>query len=301
MDREWSAELSESTCLAACRAEGVLLKSPPALIRLGTNAVYRLETPNGPLLGRVSPSDYDPILLTQQIVLATWLDDCGFPTSRPVQTDPTWIAGRATTFWEFLEGEPGAITNRRRLGALLRKFHELTKEYTGELPTWKPLGRLGDRLAAVDTDDSFCDEDRQLLCDWRDRLTAATEALEYVLPPGPLHGDVHSGNVITRNGNLYLIDLDRIARGPREWDLSEIVASRQLFRSSASAVEEFMQGYGWDLCAFYGVETLTQLRALFMTSWLLTLPRTPPVKREIANRMHYWRAPSPEAPVWSPV
>lgn len=265
------------------------------LLRLGTNGVFK----SGQTIVRVSPSDEDERLVQQQIDLAAWLVENGFSTSAPLVDCPRVVEGHLVTAWSFIVGLPGTAVDRRKFGALLRQFHELTNAYTGELPIWEPLGRLAERLDSVPTDESFSETDRRLLCSWRDDLTAAASEMAWELPPGPLHGDVHTGNLIVTS-TPYLVDLDRIATGPREWDLTQQAASVDRFGASPSDLAEFLAGYEWDLLAWPKHHDLVRLRLLFMTSWLLTLPRTAAVKGEIQNRITYWEAPE-HAPLWRPV
>ena len=64
-------------------------------------------------------------------------------------------------------------------------------------------------------------EDRDFLTATLAKLQAAYNSLEFVLPPGVIHGDASVGNVLRdTRGNPVLIDLDGFAIGPREWDLA---------------------------------------------------------------------------------
>ena len=301
MDNNWSAESATTTLIAALQKVPVSLIRTPRLIRVGTNAVYELHTRDDQALGRVSPSDYEPELLKQQMEFAGWLHSQGFPTSAPLIPEIIWVGGRGTTLWEWITPDEGADIDFYALGELLARLHSVTDMYRGSLPNWEPLGRLGDRLSAVEIDDAFGKDDRQVLCDWRDKLLADVKALSFDRPAGPIHGDVHTGNVILSGGQLYIVDLDRIARGPREWDLTQILVANARFGTPANKLDAFMAGYGWDIRQHPGAELLQQLRALFMTSWLLTLPRTDAVQAEIKNRLTYWRNPDAEAPLWHPV
>lgn len=293
----WDARRAEAVARTAL-VTGVVPGDPSSLrlIRLGTNGVFLA----GDAVVRVSPPDEDPVLLAQQIELAGWLADHRFPTPRPLTPDTPVVDGLLVSSWQRVEGRPGDQVDRRALGALLRRFHELTNTYEGQLPEWQPLGRLGTRLDSVSSDRVFTEDDRGLLCRWRDELTAAAASTEWTLVSGPLHGDVHTGNVLVGDDGPVLLDLDRIARGPREWDLTQPVGSTDRFGGREADLDEFMVGYGWDLRSWPKHAALVQLRLLFMTSWLLTLPRTPAVHREIATRLKYWR-PGPEAPRWGPV
>jgi Ser/Thr protein kinase RdoA (MazF antagonist) len=283
---------------AAERAAARLgLTEPIELVRLGTNGVFF----SGETVVRVSPPDESPELVQQQLEFARWLVDNEFPTSAPFLDEPVVVGCTLVTTWSRIRGEPGREADRVEFGQLLRHFHALTDSYQGPMPEWEPLGRLGQRLDEVPSDDTFSEDDRKTLCRWRDDLVSAARELEWVLDPGPLHGDVHTGNLIVNESGQYLVDLDRIARGPREWDLTQPVGSLQRFGGDPAQVDEFMAGYGWDLRSWSGSEILVSLRLLFMTSWLLTVPRNDRVRAEISTRMSYWRQPSDAAGRWNPV
>lgn len=267
------------------------------LVRLGTNGIFFADD----AVIRVSPPDESLELVQDQLVFASWLIECGFPTSAPLVDRPQLVDGSVVTLWSRIRGEEGRFADRFAFGRLIRRFHELTNDYHGPLPVWEPLGRMGERLDTVDLDAAFTEDDRQVLCRWRNTLVKDARHLTWRLAPGPLHGDVHTGNVIVAGTDQYLIDFDRIARGPREWDLTQQVAALTRFGGDKADLDRFFEGYGGDLRDWPGADALVRLRLLFMTSWLLTVPRAPQVQAEIANRMHYWRSPSPEAPRWNPV
>ena len=53
------------------------------------------------------------------------------------------------------------------------------------------------------------------------QMRDAYAGLEFVLPPGVIHGDASIGNVLRDGrGRPVVIDLDGFAIGPREWDLA---------------------------------------------------------------------------------
>lgn len=297
MSVAWSEEVALAAAVRTVIGRGWGEATDARLLRLGTNAVFRA----GDHVIRVSPPGEDADLVQQQLDFAAWLVDADFATPRPLsRLERDEQTGLIVTLWEFIDGEAGNVADRYSLGRCLKEFHELTNTYPGRLPEWEPLGRLGERLNTVPCDDSFDDADRRLLCSKRDHLISSAAAAQFELPAGPLHGDVHTGNVLVRDGQIYLYDLDRIARGPREWDLTQPVGAADRFGGSVAMLDSLMRGYGWDLRAWPWSAELVALRLLFMTSWLLTLPRSVAVKREIRLRMAYWRDPT-TGPRWGPV
>jgi Ser/Thr protein kinase RdoA (MazF antagonist) len=264
------------------------------LLRVGTNAVF--ATPD--LVVRVAHTTYDRNLLRQQLDLADWLTASGFPTATPLG-GAREVDGHAVSFWERIPETRKATMDE--LGKLTRAFHDLTNEYPGDLPSWSPLGRLGDRLEELQPDERITQADCDLLHDWKNRLVDLVSKLTFELPLGPIHGDIHTGNVIASDRGCFLIDFDRIARGPREWDLADPLAGVYLFGVPEREWQHFVARYGYDLREFSAVDELVQLRALFMMSWLLTLESTPEVTDEVHNRLAYFRDPTATIRPWSAV
>src|SRR2546421_206999 len=77
------------------------------------------------------------------------------------------------------------------------------------------------RARRIESARGIAEDDRDFLrwrlADLRSRFRAA----EFVLGAAVLHGDAHDGNVMRDgNGNVVIFDLENVAIGPPEWDLS---------------------------------------------------------------------------------
>lgn len=265
-------------------------------IRRGTNAVFRVGSE---VIIRVTPPDVAACDIHMQRALARWLVAHGFPTSAPIG-DVHLIEGHVVTLWEYVPGRAGEEADRGALGRLVRHWHDLTDAYWGALPRWDPTGRLMSRLDGVACDQAFTPQDRALLRAHARRLDRAVADVPSVLGWGPIHGDVHAGNAIVGAAGPSLIDLDRVAIGPREWDLTQALLAPQRFGARSHSAAAFLCGYGCDAATYPAMDDLVQLRALHATTWLLTLPRTPRVCGEIARRMAHWRGAS-VPPAWRPL
>jgi hypothetical protein len=182
--REWSVTRARAVAQAALASGAVPGdRSGLELIRLGTNGVFR----SGLTVIRVSPPGTDLGLVQQQLDLARWLVDRGFPTAAPMSERPVVVDGQVVTAWKLV-GVTGEVADSIELGRLLRRFHLLTDDYDGALSPWEPLGRLGTRLVEAPIDEAFTLQDRQLLCTCRDDLTSAAQATRWELGQGPIHG-----------------------------------------------------------------------------------------------------------------
>jgi len=137
--------------------------------------------------------------------------------------------------------------------------------------------RIAERLTdarAIDTSD-------------RDFLLAQLPAGR---PTCVVHGDAWSGNcAITDDGRAVLLDFERTAGGPPEWDLtSGAVALETAGTMSEETYSRFCDAYGYDVRQWAGYPTLRGIRELRMTTF-------PPVQRRYritvalpADEIHDW-------------
>lgn len=248
-------------------------------VRTGTNAVFR----SGDVLIRVAHPGYDLVSLYEQSDLIDFLVDRGFPT--PGRLSPVMeVDGRLVTCWGWVEGS--AEPSDRLFGALMRRFHQVAADYPGRAPGWTPQLRAQARLGDSVVDVPQCD--REVL---EQHLTNLLEGVgEADLgPEGLIHGDAHSGNVLAGQEQYWLLDFERFSRGPIEWDLTQRAAKAKFFDGDDAGWYEFLAGYG-DITLSAHHDRLVDLRALIMTTWLLTLEPTPAVLAERTVRLEYWHA-----------
>jgi aminoglycoside phosphotransferase (APT) family kinase protein len=103
------------------------------------------------------------------------------------------------------------------------------------------------------------------------RLREEYASLEFVLPPGAIHGDASVGNVLRGNdGNPVLIDLDGFAIGPREWDLALTAIYYDSFGwHTREEYKDFARVYGFDIMRWPGYPTMRSVREFLMVTWLI--------------------------------
>jgi Ser/Thr protein kinase RdoA (MazF antagonist) len=274
------------------------------LLRFGTNAVYRLVgTPWVLRLRRPGSTAED---IERQLSVARWLVSRGYPANSPaagVGVVADGLNGAVASFWEWAAEDSERRVDPQTFGRMLHELHVSTDAYPGTetLPRWAPIEHIEDRLASAAGGGSFLTaEDLGLLESWTERLAASILDLPWKLPRGLVHGDAHTGNVLVGAAGPVLIDFDLLCVGPREWDLVPTAVSSLRFDSDREAVERFSSAYGFDILAWAGWPTLSKLRELYMTSWLLTVATTPERQAEVRRRLDYWRAPE-ESAVWHAV
>lgn len=247
----------------ACRSIG-FDSTGAELIRIGSNAVYRLQ---GRVIVRIAPSIGAAENARKQVAVANWLAEHGYPAVRALSVDqPVEVDGRVATFWESVS-ERTEFAPIGQVADLIRRLHELPPPPTLALPPTRPFESAWDRLGqVVGLPESDLEFMRERLRDLSDQYAA----LRFALPPGPIHGDANVGNVIAdRDGGPVLTDLDSFATGPREWDLVQTALFFERFGwHTKEEYRTFVEVYGFDLLEWSGYPVLADAREVMMTLWL---------------------------------
>lgn len=262
-DSGFSETSTLRTVVAACELAG-LDSDGAVLVRLGEHAVYRLH---GGVVVRVARTAAYLRDAQKEIAVARWLEAVGVPAVRVVDLDqPVVVDGRVVAFW-------GAVADGDEYGTpvevaeLLRQLHGLEAPSGLELPELRPFARAERRIEAAP---GLAAGDRMFL---RDRLAELREryaGLDFALPGGVIHGDASVGNVLRdRTGRPVLIDLDGIAIGPREWDLTLTATYYDSFGwHTREEYAQFVEVYGFDVMAWSGYPVLRDIREFIMVTWL---------------------------------
>lgn len=265
--RDQAVALTEVTAKhvlqAACEKVG-LDPAAAELIRIGSNAVYRLKEP---VIVRIARDGDSLESARRQVAVARWLEAEGYPATRALHVDqPVETEDRVVTFWESVsEKEEYAPINQ--VADLIRRLHELEAPLSLVLPEKQPFAKLDSQLASLDNLDP---PDADFLRQRIDDLRAQYESLDFVLRPGVIHGDANVGNVILdRLGDAVLIDLDSFCTGPREWDLVQTALFYDRFGwHTEEEYRTFVQVYGFDIMSWPGYSVLADYREVAMTLWL---------------------------------
>lgn len=262
---EFTAESLEAVLREACGTGG-LDPDGAELLRLGSNAVYRLSTSR--IIVRVA-RDADVLEEMERAVrVARWLEAEDLPATRVPAgvSQPLVVGGLVVTFWESVQ-EHEQYATVGELADLLRRLHWLEEPESLRLPYFDPLAKLSGSLRQMN---GVTEEDRTFLEDRAAKLNKDYDRLDFVLPFGMIHGDASIGNVIRhRDGPAVLIDLDGFALAPREWDLIQTAMFYDRYGWHTKAeYAEFVHRYGFDVMNWPGYETLADLRELMMVAWL---------------------------------
>lgn len=259
----FTPETTAVTLAEACRMAG-LDPAGARLMRLGTNAVYRLTSP---VVVRIARADRLSEM-KRTVAVARWLASVGYPAVRALSADqPMVIDGSAATFWEALP-DGDTYASAAQVAHVLVRLHSLRWPDGVDLPEFDPLGPIARRL---DSGTWLSADDRTFLTERLDLLRGRYAELDFVLPRGVIHGDANVGNVLVDgDGQPVVIDLDSFAVGPREWDLIQTAIFYDRFGwHSQEEYRSFVEVYGFDIMQWPGYPVLRDIRELHMVSWLI--------------------------------
>lgn len=246
----------------ACE-EASLSADEARLLRLGSNAVYRLTAP---VVVRIGRPDSDSALAHQTVAVARWLESAEYPAVRALHVDqPLIIEGHAITFWKALSDEYATI---EEMADVFARLHELTAPASLRLPALGPFTDADKRIAESDW---LTPEDREYMASRLGRLRDEYDRLEFDLPPGVIHGDASIGNVLhDLNGKPAVIDLDDFCIGPREWDLIQtaLYADRYGWHTHEE-YDAFVRVYGYDIMRWPGYSVLADVREFIQVTWMV--------------------------------
>ncbi|MBO4140203.1 phosphotransferase [Micromonospora tulbaghiae] len=276
------------------------------LVKYTMNAVFVAP----PFVIRLAAGSQAAALASRVVSVAGCLERLGMPTVRltsGVPSQPILSGDWVATAWEYVatvDGEPKPVD----LAAPLTALHSLDRLDVA-LPDWSPIEKFRRRLGSAATLPS---EEAAELEHWSrtelgvpvadllrdlhmrcDEVEEDLDRLAWRLPPGVIHGDAHTGNILLPAGlgrsarfAPLLCDLDGICIGPREWDLVPTAHGATRFGRSGADYQGFVDAYGVDLTAWAGWPVLRRVRELqLVTSTIDTLAGRPDVARELAHRL----------------
>jgi Ser/Thr protein kinase RdoA (MazF antagonist) len=262
--------MAEAEALAmlgqACAAVG-LSADGARLLRLGSNAVYRLT---GPVVARIAYADTDAEAARRTVEVARWLESVDYPAVRALDLDqPVIIDGHPVTFWEALSDTGDEYATIDQVADVIARLHKLTAPEGLILPVLEPFGNAKGRIAESQW---LNKNDRAWMTAELARLRTEYARLEFALPRGVIHGDASIGNVLRDyHGNPVVIDLDGFAIGPREWDLIQTAIYYDLFGwHTREEYQTFTRVYGFDIMQWPGYPVLAAVREFIMVTWIVS-------------------------------
>jgi aminoglycoside phosphotransferase (APT) family kinase protein len=266
----------------ACAAVGI---DPHGarLLRVGSNAVYRLKAP---IVARISRAGADADQVRQTVNVARWLESVDYPAVRVVDVDqPVVIDQHVVTFWEALSEEGDQYASTAEVAETLVELHKLTAPDDLHLPALSPFANA---LKRIETSTWLDQPDRTFLADMLAQLQDAYAGLDFTLPPGVIHGDANVGNVLLdQSGHPVVIDLDGFAIGPREWDVVLTAIYYDSFGwHTREEYQDFVRVYGYDIMTWPGYPVMRAVREFLMVTWVVQkVPESEQFAAETAKRI----------------
>ena len=107
------------------------------LLRVGSNAVYRLTAP---VIARVSRPGADPAQVRRTVAVARWLRSVDYPAVRVVNVgQPVVTDEQVVTFWDAVSDEGDQYASVAEVAEVLIKLHKLTAPAGLHLPELSPV------------------------------------------------------------------------------------------------------------------------------------------------------------------
>ena len=235
----------------ACAATG-LSPDGARLLRLGSNAVYRLTAP---VVVRITRRDADLSSLGGRL-----LSPAGSKVGGIRQSERSmWTSQSLSTVTPSPSGKPSPTTaGIRRDRGSCRGYSPAPYAFRAgqlHLPELRPFENAGSRIADSEW---LSPSDRDYMTAELTRLKANTPGLISRLPRGVIHGDANIGNVLRDlDSNPVVIDLDGFAVGPREWDLIQTALYYDHYGwHTREEYETFIRVYGYDIMQWPGYPVL---------------------------------------------
>ncbi|WP_370290764.1 phosphotransferase [Nocardioides sp.] len=207
-----STEEAVSASLACARVLG-LPAEDPEVVAEGYSVRVRLRP--APVVTRVVTLGRrlrpEPLpWLQREVAVAQFLAEQGQPVVAPWGAPGPHLAeGLEVSLWEWVEHVPGVVA-AADFGPMLGALHEALAGCPEDLPVL--VGPLTDIDTALEVSS-------------HPTLHRAAEelvALARTWPRQPLHGDVHTGNLLLTSSGPRWNDFEDVCSGPVEWDLGSL-------------------------------------------------------------------------------
>lgn len=247
--------------VAAATEQGLSV-SGARVLRVGENGV--VVFPAAGALARIVRGRDAVERVAAELRTADWLQSRGVPIARPMVPVPVVVDRFVVSFWEYLaDGRPADLVT---LAHCLRKLHSIPMPVDNLLPKVDPFNGFEDRLALGD---ALRAEDREFLGEFRSRLADQWSRASFTLGLAVVHGDAHMDNLLQNpEGRVAFIDLETVAVGPPEWDLTLTALYHECGWFSLDQYRQFADAYGYDVRTGSAWPILRGVRMLRMTTWL---------------------------------
>jgi hypothetical protein len=228
-------------------------------IRLRDNLMLRAAG-TGTVI-RILPPGWSQVAV-RELRVADWMRSHRILTAEPLVPDPVLVGERPVTFWEDL-GEQCPAEPAHTARALLRLHDTRVPSHLG-LPRFT-LPPFAQRIREAHTDEPS----KQWLTAKAEDLTRRWNAVQWPDQWCVIHADPSHHNTMRGPDGTYLVDLEGVAIGPRQWDQAIIAVQSDTQDAPPSAWEEFRAAYGRDVTAWDGYSLLRDIRSMSLALFTL--------------------------------
>jgi aminoglycoside phosphotransferase (APT) family kinase protein len=215
--------LSRAQCATERVARRVGLADADQVVLYHSRRVCIL-LPSSAIVARIAPAnDKNFATENRELAVSRYLLGRGAPVVGPstmMPQTPYDEEGTLVSLWPHIPHVKADYEDSAAVAdaaGALQRVHDAFADYSDELPSY--VDRIEECAAqlrdprALPTLDA---RDRVFLLGVYER--SRRSLADFDVPPRPIHGDAHMGNVfITPNGPLWM-DFEAASRGPREWD-----------------------------------------------------------------------------------
>lgn len=270
---------------AAARSFGV---DDPVLVALHGAALWR----SGDVALRVERPATDARRLLDVVGLAI---SVGVPVVAALRDEPFEHPGGQVTAWQWVDAVTDRAPDMACLGRALRILHEEVRpsdwRAVGAPPLLEQVERRLARNLHLLRGTAFDPEVTRLLDEqWTVWMARAAETLPTVTGPVALHGDAHTGNVITTADGCRLVHWELASVGPAAWDHGHVLMHVRRGFAPPRLYDDLAAGYGRDLRAGGEAEPWVRLHELLATARTASRSlRDPRLRDDARARVGWWR------------
>ena len=280
MSHPFSA-LTPDLVLDAVESLGFLSDARVLALNSYENRVYQVGIEDAvPLIAKFyRPARWSDAAIREEHAFAFELAEHEVPVVAPLQQDGESLfehAGFRFALFPRRGGhapEPGDLDQLYRFGQLLGRLHAIGASRPFQHRETLTVDNFGHASLATLLDGNFIPRSllpayESVARDLLARLDALFARIEYT--PIRLHGDCHPGNLLLRDAQFHIVDLDDCRMGPAVQDLWMLLAGErhERLRQISELIDGYQEFHDFAPRELALIEGLRSLRLIHYSAWL---------------------------------